>query len=197
MSMPRFLSILCVVESIFGVSAAAMAQGESPQPAPLAEHKIVCADQGTWDATVKSYQNGPESEPTVAKGVEINTVLPGGLWLVSVFQGEFGGMRFEGRGQFGYDPHKKKYVGTWVDSMSPTLTVLEGSYDAKARTMTYTGDGVCPKDGSKLIERMVTKIQGDDSRVFTLYITGTPTGGKEAKVMEIEYTKRKSDSSRP
>ncbi len=146
---------------------------------------------------MKSYPNGPESEPTVARGIETNTVVPGGLWLVSIFQGEFDGVKFEGRGQYGYDPRKKKYVGTWVDSMSPTLTVLEGSYDAMTRTMTYTGDGVCPKDGSKLIERMVTKIQGDDRRVFTLYVTGAPTGGKEAKVMEIEYTKRRSNSSRP
>jgi hypothetical protein len=38
---------------------------------------------------------------------------------------------------------------------------------------------------------MVTTTRGDGSREFTLYVTGTPTGGKEAKVMEILYTKRK------
>ena len=65
-------------------------------------------------------------------------------------------MAFEGRGQFGYDPAKKKYVGTWIDSMSPTLRVLEGTYDAKTKTLTYKGDGVCPIDGSKLLQRMVT-----------------------------------------
>ena len=45
--------------------------------------------------------------------------VTGGLWVASTFQGDFGGMTFEGRGQFGYDPAKKKYVGTWIDSMSP------------------------------------------------------------------------------
>lgn len=75
--------------------------------------------------------------------------------------------------------------------MSPTLSVLDGTYDAKTKTMTFKGDGVCPIDGSKLVQRMVTTTKPDGSREFTLYITGTPTGGKEAKVMQVEYTKRK------
>lgn len=169
--------------------SAVVAAQEMP-PKPTAEHRIVTADEGTWDATVKSY-DGPDSKPTVTKGVEVNTVLTGGLWLSSVFKGDIGGMTFEGRGQFGYDPSKKKYVGTWIDSLSPSLTVLEGTFNPETKTMTYSGDGVWPIDGSKLTQRMVTTTKSDGTRVFTLYLTGTPTGGKEAKAIEIEYTKRK------
>ena len=53
-------------------------------------------------------------------------MLAGGLWLISTFEGEFGGAKFEGRGQFGYDASKGKYVGTWIDSMSPNMSLLEG-----------------------------------------------------------------------
>jgi hypothetical protein len=187
--MQKFFARVCFVALLLGLGSVAKAQ-EMP-PKPTAEHKIVTADEGTWDATVKSYQNGPDSEPIVSKGVEVNTVVTGGLWLSSVFKGDFGGMAFEGHGQFGYDPAKKKYVGTWIDSMSPSLTVLEGNYNRDTKTMTYTGDGVCPIDGTKLTHRMVTTTKSDGSRVFTLYMTGTPTGGKEAKAMQIEYTKRK------
>ncbi len=169
----------------------AEAQEGHPIPTPTAEHKILAADEGTWDATIKGYPNGPDSEPMVSKGVEVNTVLSGGLWVVSTFKADFGGMAFEGRGQYGYDPAKKRYVGTWIDSMSPALSVLEGTYDGKTRTLTYKGDGVCPKDGSKLAQRMVTTTREDGSREFTLYVTGVPTGGKEAKVLQIEYTRRK------
>ena len=190
MSMPKFLAHLCFAASALAVAPIAMAQDASV-PSPTAEHKILAAEEGTWDATVKAYPNGPESEPMVARGVEVNTVITGGLWVSSVFRADFGGMPFEGRGQFGYDPGKKKYIGTWIDSMSPTLTVLEGSYDARTKSLTYHGDGVCPKDGSKLAQRMVTTTKGDGNREFTLYITGAPTGGKEAKVMQILYTKRK------
>ena len=82
------------------------------------------------------FAGGPDAEPSVSKGTEVNEVLPGGLWLLSKFEGDFGGMKFSGRGQFGYDPVKKKYVGTWIDSTSTVLSVLEGEYDAKTKTMT-------------------------------------------------------------
>ena len=41
----------------------------------------------------------------------------GGFWLLLDYKGDFGGMKFEGKGATGYDPNKKKYVSTWVDSM--------------------------------------------------------------------------------
>jgi hypothetical protein len=189
MNMPKILVHLCLAATILGATSSARAQDGFPKP--TAEHKILASEEGTWDAAIKSYANGPESEPIVAKGVEINTVLPGGLWVSSTFKADFGGMPFEGHGQFGYDPTKKKYVGTWIDSTNPSLSVLEGCYDAKTKSLTYTGDGICPIDGSKLAQRMVTTTKADGTREFTLYMTGTLTGGKEAKVMQIVYTKRK------
>jgi hypothetical protein len=193
MNLRKSLTRLCIAAAVLGASAMARAQegGGPPQSKPTAEHKILAADEGTWDGTIKAYMAGPESDPAVSKGVEVNTVMPGGLWLLSKFQGEFGGMPFEGRGQFGYDPLKKKYVGTWVDSMSPTLSVLEGTYDAKTRTMTYVGEGVDPDTKSKYTQKMVTTTKDDGTRVFTLIMKSDQTGGKEAKFMEIAYTKRK------
>ena len=134
---------------------------------------------------------GPDAEPTVSKGVEVNTVMPGGLWVLSKFRGDFGGVAFEGHGQFGYDPLKKKYVGSWIDSMSPSLSVLEGTYDAQTRTMTLEGDGVDPGTKTKYTQRMVTTTKDDDTRVFTLYMKFDGAGDDEIKFMEITYTKRK------
>jgi hypothetical protein len=168
----------------FALQNCAMAQ---PAPQPTAEHKILAADVGTWDASIKSYHGGPDSEPSVSKGTEVNDMLAGGLWMTSKFEGEFGGSKFEGRGQFGFDPHKGKYVGTWIDSMSPSISVLEGSYDAATKTMTYTGDGVGP-DGTKFKQKMVTTTKDDGTRVFTLYMKFDKD---EVKFMEITYTKRK------
>jgi hypothetical protein len=193
MNVRRCLVRLCVAVVVLGTSSLARAQegGGPPIPKPTAEHKILAADEGTWDATVKAFMGGPGTEPMVSKGTEVNTVMTGGLWLLSRFQGDFGGTAFEGRGQFGYDPIKKKYVGTWIDSMVPTMSVLEGSYDAKTRTMTYVGDAVDPNTKSKYSQRMVTTTKDDGSRVFTLYMKGDMTGGNEAKALEITYTKRK------
>jgi Protein of unknown function (DUF1579) len=61
------------------LTALAMAQEPPPAPKPLPEHKILAADVGTWDATIKTYMGGPGSEPAVSKGVEVNEVLTGGM----------------------------------------------------------------------------------------------------------------------
>jgi hypothetical protein len=157
---------------------------------PLPEHKVLTADEGTWDATIRTFEGGPDAEPSVTKGTEVNEVLPGGLWVLSKFEGDFGGMKFHGRGQFGYDPVKKKYVGTWLDSISTVLSVLEGEYDDRTRTMTFVGDGYDPVQKAKFTQKMVTKTKDDGSRVFTLSMKyeGQPA---EVKFMEITYTKRK------
>jgi hypothetical protein len=174
------------------LSPAKAQEGAGPPTAkPTAEHKLLAHDEGTWDATVKSFMGGPDAEPTVSKGVEVNTVLPGGLWLLSKFTGDFGGLAFEGHGQFGYDPLKKKYIGSWIDSMTPTLSVLEGSYDAKTKTMTYVGDGVDPVTKAKYTQRMVTRTNNDGTRSFTLYMKFDEGDGKSMKMMEVEYKKRK------
>jgi Protein of unknown function (DUF1579) len=183
----RSLACLCLA---WFLASFAMAQEPPPAAKALPEHKILAADEGAWDATIKTYMGGPNAEPSVSKGSEVNEVLSGGLWVLSKFEGDFGGMKFQGRGQFGYDPVKKKYVGTWIDSISTVLSVLEGDYDAKTKTMTYVGDGYDPEHKAKFSQKMVTTMKDDGTRVFTLYMKFEGQSA-EAKFMEITYTKRK------
>ena len=72
--------------------------------------------------------------------------------------------------------------------MVPTLSVLEGEYDAKTKTMTYVGEGIGPDGKTKYNQRMVTTTKTDGSRVFTLYMK---VDKDEMKLVEITYTKRK------
>jgi Protein of unknown function (DUF1579) len=170
------------------VVAVAGAEVSAQAPPASAEHKVLAHDEGTWDAAVKWFMAGPDAEPTVSKGTEVNTLLTGGRWLLSKFEGEYEGAKFEGRGQYGFDANKGKYVGTWIDTISQSLTVLEGTYDSATKTMTYVGDGVGPDGKTKYTQKMVTKTKDDGSRVFTLY---GKTDKDEIKFMEITYTKRK------
>ncbi len=48
---------------------------------------------------------------------------------------DFMGTAFSGASTLGYDPKKEKFVGTWIDSMSPTLTHMEGEFDEKKNAM--------------------------------------------------------------
>jgi hypothetical protein len=173
------------------VIAPNLARGQDgmPVPKPTAEHERLAKDVGTWDATIKSWDHGPDSEPAVSKGVEVVKLLPGGLWIHSDFEGKFGDQAFCGWGQTGYDTKKGKYVGTWVDSMTTELMSMEGDYDASSRTLTMYAKGTDPS-GKPYDAKMTSKHEGDDSHVFTMLVKSDETKGEYMKVMEISYKRR-------
>jgi len=155
-----------------------------PQPGP--EHAILQRDVGTWDATVEAWL-APNTPPSISKGVNEGRML-GGFWLLDDFRSEFLGQPFEGRGTTGYDAGKKKYVGTWVDSMSPGLNTSESTWDEKTKTLSGYNEGPGP-DGKPTKARGVTQWPDADSKVFSMYAP-TPDG-KEFLMMRITYKRRK------
>jgi hypothetical protein len=162
-----------------------------PLPKPGPEHEILKKEAGVWDATVESRME-PGGKVEVTKGVETNTLIGGGLWRISDFKGELMGMPFQGHSVTGYDASKKKYVGTWVDSMAPGLSTAEGTYDPKTRTLTTWIEGPCPA-GVVMKFRMTTEYKDDDTRVATMH---SPEGqGEEFAMMTIKYKRRPSTAS--
>src|SRR5262249_25132271 len=97
----------------------AVAAQEPPKPGP--EHERLKRMEGTWEATMK--MGDQESKGTMKYKMAL-----GGLWLTSEFEGEFGGMKFQGRGLSTYDATKKKYLEVWADSMSTTPMLMD-TYD--------------------------------------------------------------------
>lgn len=155
-----------------------------------AEHERLTLDVGSWDATVRCYMQGPGAEPMVSHATEIVTLMPGGLWALSDFEGQFGDAPFHGHGQAGYDTLKKKYVGTWIDSMSPSLMTMEGDYDPKTKTLTMYGKGIDPRSGKPYEAKMTTEHKDKDSRVFTMFRKSDGSKGEFVKAMEISYARR-------
>ena len=164
----------------------AAAQGMPPMPTAGPEHAILKKDEGVWDATVEMLGMGPT--PMTSKGVETNTLMANGLWLISDFKSDIMGQPFHGHGTFGWDPNKKKYVGTWVDSMTAGVSLSEATWDAGTSTLTGWMEGPGPTGGVQKT-RAVTQYKSPDSRVFTL--SGPGPDGKEAPMMRITYTRRK------
>ena len=112
----------------------------------------------------------------------------GGFFLVSEFKGEMAGKPFQGRSLTGYDPFKKKYVGVWVDSMSPGIYNTEGAFDKSGKVLTETMEGPCP-EGKPMRMRLVTQIKDNDHVHFQMHLRGDD--GKEALMLEIAYTRKK------
>lgn len=181
----KAITISIGVSMLAGLAALSSAQPmPSTQPGP--EHEVLKQDVGTWDATVEIF--GPGQPPVVHQGVETNALMAG-LWLVTDYKSiNPAGPPFEGRGMYGYDPKKKKYVSSWVDSMSTSLAMAESSYDAKTKTMSGSSEEPDPS-GKTVKMRWTTEYKDGDTRVSTNYMTGPD--GKETPTMRISYKRRK------
>ncbi len=181
---PRRLTLLAALGALLPLTAAA----QPPMPKPGPEHALLKEDAGTWDAAVESFM-APGAPPAISRGVETNTLGCGGLCLITDFKGEMmPGMTFHGHGTTTYDPAKKKYVGSWTDSMSAGLMVSESTWDAEKKTVSGTSES--PDMTGKVVKmRSVVEYKTPDNRVFTMY--GPGPDGKEAMMMRITYTRRK------
>jgi hypothetical protein len=169
----------------FGVCASA--QEPPPMPTPGPEHRQLKLDEGTWDAIIE-ITPGPDVPPMTSKGIEVNTLGCGGLCLITDFKGDMVGMPFHGHGTITWDAVKKKYVGSWTDSMSWGLQLSEGNWDPVTKKFNGTMEG---RDamGNITKTRSVAEHLGEGKRVMSGYTRGPD--GKEFQVLKITYTKRK------
>jgi hypothetical protein len=155
-------------------------------PPPAKEHGWLRRFEGDWD-TEGEIQMDPNQPPMKVKGSDRSRMI-GGFWLVS--EGRGNEMNFESRLTLGYDEKKKKYVGTWVDSMSSYLWRYEGTVDPSGRILTLETEGPIPPDFTKTVKyREVTEFKSDDHRVFTSARVGPD--GKWMTLVTIHSRRRK------
>ena len=177
--MSKFHRICIALATSLALAPVAGAQ-EAPKPGP--EHDRLKQLEGTWDVVMKFGD-------AETKGKVVYKMDLGGLWLVADFQGEFApGQKFTGKGLDGYDPLKKKYVSVWVDSMSTSPIVSQGTYDKDGKVLTMTGEGPGP-DGKPMKYKMTTEHQDKDKLLFTMF--GVSADGKETSMFTIAYKRRK------
>lgn len=188
MSLSRFVGPAALLIGLtVPLVAAAQAGGQPPMPKPGPEHAFFKMDAGTWDATVEIIP-APGAKPETSKGVEVNTVGCGGLCLITDFKGEAMGMPFQGHGTTAWDVVKKKYVGSWTDSMSQGLAIGEATWDQAAKKLTGSMEG--PDMTGKVVKtRSVVEYPSEGQRVFTAFTPGPD--GKEMQLMKITYMRRK------
>ncbi len=153
---------------------------------PGAPHKVLASMEGSWNAEIKSWME-PNKPPAESKGTCEQKMLLGGRFLHQEFTGDMMGSPFNGIGVTGYDNHTKKYMSTWVDSMSTAILVFEGTASPDGRTITQESSYDTPIKGP-LKWRSVTRIIDDNTWSFEMFeING---GGEEQKMIEITYTRK-------
>jgi len=152
-----------------------------------AEHKQLQYFVGNWNEKMTMWTE-PGKPPEESTGATTQTSIFDGRYIDGGHIGTFQGQPHHGRGLSGFDNLRGKFFVTWIDNMSTGIWIAYGSYDAATKTYTYTGDmDDFMKPGAKVPVRNVIRIVDDKNYVFEWYETRE---GKEAKTMQIEYSRQ-------
>jgi hypothetical protein len=153
---------------------------------PGPPHKLLERIAGSWITRSKTCMESGKT-PVESTGACEQKMVLGGRFLMAEYTGEMIGSPFKGIGITGYDNHTRKYVSTWMDSMSTGIYFFEGTASADGKTITQESHYDDPVKGP-MKWRSVTRIVDDNTHLFEMY--GIDEGGNEEKMMEITYTRK-------
>src|SRR5262245_49901195 len=104
-------------------------KGDDDPTVPGPEHKIFEQLVGSYDCKVRAWLE-PGKPPEESAGSLKRKLLFGGRYLQEEYDGKLGPDNFSGMGLVAFDRVRKKYVLTWIDSLSTGFMISEGTYDA-------------------------------------------------------------------
>jgi hypothetical protein len=115
---------------------------EPPQsPPPTKEHEFLKQFIGTWETEGEANVAPAPDQPKLKCTGSMKGRMLGGYWLVSESKMSMMGADVEAVQTIGYDPEKKKYVGSWVDSMFNYQWQYDGSVDETGKILTLNAEG--------------------------------------------------------
>ncbi|PRD40992.1 hypothetical protein C5748_23700 [Phyllobacterium phragmitis] len=173
---------------------------------PQKEHHWLQQLVGEWTCEMDAHTQCPEGSDAEASGAESSGEEGStsatwtesvrslhGLWVVG-----------EGKGEMpqvgpvttiltiGYDPHKKRYVGTWIGSMMTYLWIYDGWLDETGKVLTLEAEGPdFTTEGKMAKYRDIITIKDNDYRLFTAEVLGDD--GEWREMMRVHY--RRKDQS--
>ena len=156
---------------------------------PQQEHRWLERLVGNW--TFESECDMEPGKPREKfKGTQTIKSI-GGLWIVGESEGEMPG---GGIGKMiltlGYDPQKKRYVGTWFGSMMTALWVYDGERDAAGKVLTLNTEGPSfAGDGTLAKYRDTVEVVSDDHYILKSAVNGE--GGQWTEFMVANYRRTK------
>ena len=170
------------------MSQDAMMKAWMASATPGAPHKALDRFTGSWTVQAKTWM-APGAPPTETAGTSENKMILGGRYLEQHYEGTVMGQPFSGVGVTGFDNYKKKFFGTWVDSMSTAVMVTEGTSDKSGNVITSWGtmNDVAEKRAMK-VKTVVAFVDADHHTYESWH---TNADGKSLKDLEIHYTRKK------
>jgi len=149
---------------------------------PGAGHEALQALEGDWNAEVHCFMD-PGAQAEVHRGTASVQSILGGRFLEEEFHSEMMGKPFTGRGIFGYDNTKQKFVSVWLDDMNTGIHVSEGRGDHGNKVISLEGKSNCAATGQQDVPMgQIIRVLSPDKHMVELYNDGR-------KTMEITYTR--------
>jgi len=192
--MKRLTLPICLVTLLYfcgnsqTMDSAAMMKAWQEYMTPGDMQKMLAKADGAWDTEI-SYWVDPSQPAQKSMGTCTNKMVLNGLYQESVFKGNMMGMPFEGHGTVGYDNAKKIFVSSWIDNMGSGIMNLQGTWDNASNSLVLKGTTTEPTTGKDTEVREVLKIIDNNNHVMEMY--GAGPDGKEMKMMEIKFTRKK------
>ncbi|MFN0009058.1 MAG: DUF1579 domain-containing protein [Planctomycetota bacterium] len=161
---------------------------DMPEVEKLEQHDWLQHFVGDW--TAKSETTMAEDAEPMKMELTESVRSIGGLWILAEGSATFGGMPMSTVLTLGYDPAKKKFVGTWVDSVQTHMYVYEGELDAAQKVLTLSTTGPDFQDPSKTAKyRDLIEVKDADNKVLTSSVQGAD--GAWTTFMRADYTRKK------
>ena len=158
------------------------------KPEPQKEHLWLKKLVGEWTMEGESMM-GPDKAPEKFSGTERVRSLDD-LWFLFEGEGLVPGMgNSTTLMTLGFDPQKKRFVGTFIGSMMTNLWVYDGALDASGKTLTLDSDGPSMTgEGTAHYKDSIT-IESNDRRIMTSQVQGPD--GKWTQIMKLVFRRTK------
>ena len=157
---------------------------------PSKEHEWLKRFVGEWRMEGECVME-PGKPPMKSGGTEKVRML-GDLWMIgeAVMEMPGGAGTMEAVMTLGFDPNKKKFVGTWIGAGMGTMFVYEGELDAAARVLPLNTSGPSMMDPTKVARyQYVVELHDDNTR--KLWSQMQDDKGAWHKFMSATYTRVK------
>lgn len=154
-------------------------------PKPTAEHGKLREHAGVWKVQSSFYMDPDPSTPPMVVEAQETIEMFGDFWTCSVYESDFMGQPFRGQATLGYDPEKKEYVSTWIDTMSPTFFHFRGNFEGD--TLEMKGRAFDCMSKMEANYRTTEVHKSPNERVFEMFME--MPDGNEFKMMTHVYTR--------